>query len=492
MKILSKEDYLRLSEQPLKVPIYAQVASDLVSPIRAFYALRKEHAKGFLLESREHVQDVGRYSFVGFDPKISVEVKDKKTSIHRGKKVEKTDANYQNVIRKLLLENKIIQNPNLPPLAGGAVGFVGYDAVRLFEKIPGRHKDKKDLPDIYFGFYETVLVFDHLYQTMTLIYIPGSKGNPEEQYEQGIEHLEKVLTKVLSYQQENIIDFTPHNPKKVPFEVDCSDEQYQKIVGKAKEYILSGDVFQVVPSRTFYKEIAGDPLDIFRVLRVTNPSPFMFYLDNEDYIITGSSPERFASLQKGKIETMPIAGTIPRGIGAQDLINEKTLLSDEKEIAEHMMLIDLARNDTGRLAMPGSVEVHDQMSIQRLSHVMHITSRVTGRICPQYDALDVIQAFLPAGTLSGAPKVRAMEIIDELEKSKRGIYGGAICYIDNLGQLDSCIAIRMAYIHNKIAYVRAGAGIVYDSSPEKEAMETLHKAKVVLDAIDRAEGGGIC
>jgi len=218
----------------------------------------------------------------------------------------------------------------------------------------------------------------------------------------------------------------------------------------------------------------------------------MFYLNNEDYIITGSSPERFASLKEGVVETMPIAGTIERGVGTQDLLNEKALLTDEKEIAEHMMLIDLARNDTGSISLPGSVEVHDMLSIQRLSHVMHITSRVTGRINPKYDALDVLRAFLPAGTLSGAPKIRAMEIIDSLEKSKRGIYGGSICYIDNLGQLDSCIAIRMAYIREGVAYVRAGAGVVYDSIPEKEAQETLNKARVVLEAIERAEGGDLC
>lgn len=492
MKLLTEEDYLRFSDQPLKVPIFAQVPSDLVSPIRAFYALRKEHSKGFLLESREHVADVGRYSFVGFDPKISVEVKEGKTSVHRGQKVEKISAPYKEVVRHLLQENKIIQNPELPPLAGGAVGFIGYDAVRLIEKIPDRHKRREELPDIYFGFYQTVLIFDHLFQTMTLIYIPEGKEDPKIQYKRGIEHLQGVLKKVLHFSQNSPIDFMEKKHKLTPFDTDCSDEGYQEKVKRAKEYILAGDIFQVVPSRTFYKKIECDPLDIFRILRVTNPSPFMFYLDNKDYVVTGSSPERFASLKGGKMETMPIAGTIPRGVGSQDLINEKTLLSDEKEIAEHMMLIDLARNDSGKIAAIGSVEVHDQMSIQRLSHVMHITSRVTAKIKAGFDALDVIEAFLPAGTLSGAPKVRAMEIIDELETSRRGIYGGAICYIDNLGQLDSCIAIRMAYIHDNMAYVRAGAGIVYDSVPQKEALETLNKAKVVLNAIDRAQRGGIC
>ncbi len=492
MKILSEEEYLRHSEQPLKVPIYVRISSDLVSPIRAYYALRKGHKKGFLLESREHVQDVGRYSFLGFNPEITIEVKGKKTKITRKEKVEEVDAHYEGVIRKIIQENRIIQNPDLPPLAGGAVGFMSYDAVRLYEKIPCKHKGKNELPDIYFGFYKTILVFDHLYQMMTLIYIPEKKGSPKEQYQKGIEHLKKMLSDVLTYSQDVDIDFEKPKAKKKEFETDCSDAEYQKIVKACKEHILAGDIFQVVPSRSFFRKIDADPLDVFRVLRIINPSPFMFYLNNEDYIITGSSPERFASLRSGIVETMPIAGTIERGIGVQDLLNEKALLTDEKEIAEHMMLIDLARNDTGSISMPGSVEVHDMLSIQRLSHVMHITSRVTGRIDPKYDALDALRAFLPAGTLSGAPKIRAMEIIDSIEKSKRGIYGGTICYIDNLGQLDSCIAIRTAYIREGVAYVRAGAGVVYDSVPEKEAEETFNKARVVLEAIERAEEGELC
>ncbi|MCH9633452.1 MAG: Anthranilate synthase component 1 [Chlamydiae bacterium] len=494
MKILSEEKYIRLVEQPLKVPIYLQVSSDLVSPIRAYFALKNDHRKGFLLESREHVQDVGRYSFVGFDPNLTVKVKEGKTTIQKGEKKQQVSAPFEEVIREILEENKILPDSNLPLLAGGAVGFMSYDAVRLFEKIPDSQKDEDKLPDIYFGFYETILAFDHLHQTLTLIYIPEKKGDPKEQYAKGREHLKNTLSKVLNYSPKvNInLDVLETSKKSVDFETDCSDEEYQEIVKRCKQLIKAGDIFQVVPSRTFYKKTDADPLSVFRILRIVNPSPFMFFLDNGDYVLTGSSPERFASFKEGRVETMPIAGTISRGVGAQDLINEKKLLADKKEVAEHMMLVDLARNDTGSLAEPASVEVHDMLSIQRLSHVMHITSRVTGKLDPKYDALDVLKAFLPAGTLSGAPKIRAMEIIDDLEKSRRGIYGGAICYIDNLGRLDSCIAIRMAEIRNGVAKVRAGAGIVYDSCPEKETLETLNKAQVVLQAIEKAERGGLC
>ncbi len=491
MRTLSLEEYKRHCEQPLKVPIYTELSSDLVSPIRVFYALKQKHKKGFLLESREHVQDVGRYSFIGFNPKMSIEVKDQKTHLYRNGKKQAVDADFKSVLRKILQQHKIIHNAELPPLAGGAVGFMSYDAVRLFEDIPCKHEDKDQLPDIYFGFYETIIVFDHLYQRMTLIYIPDRKGSEEEQYEKGVTHLKELLHYILSYSQKTLINFENSKATSLDFKTDCDDASFQKIVKKCKEHILAGDVFQVVPSRTFYKEFEKDPLDIFRVLRTLNPSPFMFYLDNDDYVITGSSPERFASLRNGHVETLPIGGTAPRGKGKDDHLFEEKLLSDEKEIAEHMMLVDLARNDMGSICIPDSIQVKDLRSIQRLSHVMHMTTRVIGRIKPEYDAIDVMRAFLPTGTLSGAPKIRAMEIIDDIEKSRRGIYGGCVGYIDNLGNFDSCIAIRMAFIKDGIARVRAGAGIVYDSKPEKETLETLSKAKVVLDAICQAEKGGL-
>ncbi len=493
MKHLSFEEFKKHSDQPLKVPLYVQVSSDLVSPIRAYYALREHHEKGFLLESREHVQAVGRYSFVGFDPVVTVEVYGEQVNVQRGQRKETIIGPYKEVLRKILQDNKIVSHLQLPPLAGGAVGYYSYDAVRLSEKLPDRHENTHHIPDVYFGFYQTTLVFDHLYQLMTLVYVPEKTEDVRRDYEKGMEHLKKVLGHVLSYSRQVQINFSElENPSDPKYETDCSDGEYHKIVKTCKEHILAGDIFQVVPSRSFFKKITCDPLDVFRLLRVINPSPFMFYLNHQDYIITGSSPERFAALKEGWMETMPIAGTISRGLGAQDEINERLLLSDEKEVAEHMMLIDLARNDLGSLALPGSVEVHDKLSIQRLSHVMHITSRVLGRIQANHDAFDMMQAFLPAGTLSGAPKIRAMEIIDELEKSRRGIYGGAICYIDNMGQLDSCIAIRSAFIKDGIAQVRAGAGVVYDSLPENEAQETINKAKVVLEAIEHANRGGLC
>lgn len=490
MKTLSLEEYEKRCQQPLKVPIYSQMPADLVSPIRVFYALKKQYKRGFLLESREQVQDVGRYSFIGFNPKISIEVKEKQTEIIRGDKRQKTGGDFKSVIRRILQDHKIIQSQELPPLAGGAVGFMSYDAVRLFESIPSKHVDEDNLPDLFFGFYQTIIAFDHLHQVMTLIYIPDQKGSLKEQYQKGMDQIKSMVDQIVSFSLTSK-DFSKKNAQVSEFETDCLDQDYEKIVQRCQEYILAGDIFQVVPSRTFYKKIDVDPLEIFRVLRILNPSPFMFYLDNEDYVMTGSSPERFASLNQSVVETLPIGGTIARGFGEKDKVNENELLNDEKEIAEHMMLVDLARNDMGSICMPGSVVVKDLKAIQRLSHVMHMTSRVVGRIQPGLDALDVLQAFLPTGTLSGAPKIRAMEIIDEVEKSKRGIYGGCICYIDNLGNMDSCIAIRMAMIKDGIVKVRAGAGVVFDSVPKKEREETYNKAKVVLDAILKAEEGGL-
>lgn len=488
MKILSEEEFNRLSEQSLKVPIYITVSSDLMSPLRAYYALKEKYSKGFLLESREHVQDIGRYSFVGFDPKITLEVRKKKTILKKGDKEQVLKEPFEAVLRKLLSENKIIENPDLPPLAGGAVGFMGYDSIQLFEKVSARHKDREELPELYFGFYQTIIVFDHFYQMMTLLYIPDEKNA----FKKGIEHLKQVLSHVMTYSQKFSINFDRKPAKPLSFDTDCSDEEYQKIVSACQEHILNGDIYQITPSRTFFQKFTCDPFDIYRVLRILNPSPYLFFLDNEEYTLAGSSPERFASLKEGIIETMPIAGTIARGIGALDDVNEKSMLSDESRIALHTMLIDLARSSCGEIAKPGSVQVHDRLAIQRLSHVMHITSRVTAEIQSKYDALDVLKTFLPAQNHVGAPTLRAMEIIDQLEKSRRGVFGGCICYIDNLGHLDSCVATRMVYMKEGLARVRVGTSVVHDSVPMKKASESFNQAKRLLEGIQRAERGELC
>ncbi|MCH9633100.1 MAG: Anthranilate synthase component 1 [Chlamydiae bacterium] len=491
MKVLSLDEYKSLCDQPLKVPVYIELSSDLVSPIRVFYALRHKYKKGFILESGECVQDIGRYSFVGFNPKISVEVKGDKTHLIHKHKKQLVDSDFKSVIRKIMQQNRIIQNFDLPPLAGGAVGFMGYDAVRLYEKIPSRHEDPDQLPDIYFGFYETIIVFDHLFERMTLINIPDRKGCEENQYQKGVSHLKELLNDIFSYSEQTLIDLESKPSLNADFNTDCDDESYQKMVKKSQEYIFSGDIFQLAASRTFYREFKSDPLDVFRVLRRKNPSPFMFYLDNEDYVITGSSQEHFASLKNGKVEALPITGIVPRGVGQEDHFFEKQLLSNEKEIAKHVMLLDLARNDMASICALESVNVKDFKSIQRLSLVMYITSRVTGRIKPECDALDVMKAFMPSAAFAGAHKIRAMEIIDEIESSRRGIYGGNICYMDNLGNLDSCIAVGMALIKDGMASVRVGAGIVCDSKPEEKVLETAIKAKTILEAINKADRGDL-
>ena len=491
MKTLPLNEYKRLCQQPLKVPIYTELSSDLVSPVRVFYALRQKHKKGFLLESREHEQDVGRYSFLGFNPKIIVEVKGDKTHLIRGDKKQVLDLDYRSIIRKTMQQNKTIQNLDLPPLAGGAVGFMCYDSVRMGERIPSKHEDKDQLPDIYFGFYQTIIAFDHLYQRMTLVYIPDRKGSVEEQYQMGVEHLQKLLHSILSYSEKTLINLDSKPIINSDFDVDCSDESYQKMIEKCQEYILAGEIFQVGASRTFYQKFKSDPLDIFRVLRTKSPSPFMFYLDSGDYVITGSSPERLGSLKNGEVEAFPISGAAPRGKGKEDRLYEEQLLTSEKEAAQHMTLVDLARSELGSICKPESVKVKDLKSVQRLSNTMHLTSRVIGRLKSQSDALDVMKAFLPAAALSGAPKIRAMEIIDEVENSRRGIYGGCICYIDNLGNFDSCVATRLVLIKDGVASLRFGAGVVSDSKPEKEVLETTRNAKMILEAINQAKQGGL-
>ncbi len=367
---------------------------------------------------------------------------------------------------------------------GGGVGFVSYDAVCLFEKIPNRHIDKDNLPDLLFLFHAVHIAFDHCRGSVCISVNVERTLDPEADYALALQKIEETLQKIKS---------APVKVEKKAMlegqvKEDMDDEAFCQMVERAKEHILKGDVFQVVLSRSFECPYEGNPFDVYRALRMTNPSPFMFYLQMEDFAIAGASPERLVKLENRVLQTMPIAGTRPRVLNEEERVILE-LMQDPKEDAEHMMLVDLGRNDLGAVAKVGTVEV-TQLKVPRIfAHVIHLVSHVEAQIADSLDALDALKAVFPAGTLTGAPKIRAMEIIDALETSARGIYGGCVCSIDNQGNFDSCIAIRTALIKNKVASVRAGAGIVFDSDPQTEADETRSKAKGVIQAIHLASRG---
>lgn len=493
-KGMTLEDFQKYASKGRRVVVYKEAPADLFNPVFIYQALRKEAKGAFILESNERNGQVGRYTFLGFNPFLIVSCKDGRTTITRDGKIEHSTQDPLTTLRGLFKENQALSSEVIPPLVGGAVGFMSYDACRLFETLPNRHKDTEKYPDIHFGFYNTMIAFDHATNIVYLTHVVDPKNNPRVHYREAMEYLTDLMQKILSYRLLDTTSLSVYSDaqsrEKIAFDVDVSDKEYQNMVRAAQRYIKAGDIFQVVLSRNFSTSYCGDPFSIYRALRMINPSPYMFYLDNIEYTILGASPERLVSLHDNIIESMPIAGTRPRAEGMQDIALEKELLNDPKEIAEHMMLVDLARNDIGRIAIPGSVHVADLKIVQRFSHVMHITSRVKGTLAKGYDALDALRCALPAGTLSGAPKIRAMEIIDELEHSRRGVYGGAICYIDNRGFLDSCIAIRMACVKDQKVHIRAGGGIVLDSNPQTEADESRHKAEGMLEAI-RVAGGGL-
>ncbi len=452
-----------------KAAVIQEFPCDDITPIHAFMALNAKDG-ACLLESAVKEQDVGRYSLLAIEPFAQF-------------KSDKGAAPFEQ-LRKAVQSQRLPSNPHYPPMVGGAIGFMAYDAIRLFEKIPDGHEDQFSIPDLFFLFHTVHIAFDHVKGTIFISVVKELSENLEQDYQEALEKIRSLL---------NILKGPLKNteaPARTAFELkeDTSDAEFHEMVLKAKEHIRKGDAFQIVLSRTFSAAYPGDPFEVYRALRMTNPSPFMFFMQTKDFAIAGSSPERLLKLEKGKMQTMPIAGSRPRnGENDEQLIEE--LLQDPKETAEHMMLVDLGRNDLGVVAEIGSVQVKDLKKVRLFPHVMHIVSLVEAKLAKGFDEFDALKAVFPAGTLSGAPKIRAMEIIDALEKSRRGIYGGAICTIDNEGTLDSCIAIRTAFIKNGTAHVRAGAGIVYDSDPVKESEETRAKAKGVLKAVQFAMEG---
>ncbi len=465
-KRLSLEEFQRLSKLGQRVAVYQEFPCDDLTPYVCFDVIRQRGSGCVLLESAIKDKDVGRFSLLAFDP-----VRTFTAGVTEQEPLER--------LRSLLKEMRCSPDSELPPLVGGAVGFLSYDAVRHFEKVPDRHQAEAKIPDFLFYFHNSYIAFDHMKGSMTISVVTDGTD-----YEKAMEKIAALKAMVMQPSAR----VKRQAQVAAPVSEEMSDAAFGEKVALAKEHIAKGDAFQIVLSRTFSKPFQGSFFDVYRALRMTNPSPFMFYIEAEDFAIAGASPERLVKLEKGKIQTMPIAGTRPRNPAEDERVGLE-LLADPKEDAEHMMLVDLGRNDLGAVAEIGSVTVKELKTVRHFAHVTHLVSILEADLKKQYDALDALRVAFPAGTLSGAPKIRAMEIIDAIEDSRRGVYGGAICSIDNAGEMDSCIAIRMAVLQGGQVTVRAGAGIVFDSDPAMEAQETRHKAKGVLEAIRLVEEG---
>jgi len=487
----SIEEFRKLATQGNLVPVCMEVLADLETPVSVFRKL-KSSPYAFLLESVENGERFGRYSFLGADPFMVLRATGKEQTVDfpdGAHPVEKR-ATPMETLRAVLAEYRQVEVPGLPPFTGGAVGFAAYDTVRYYEDIPAKNPDPIGTPDCVFMLAGSVVAFDHVKHRMMLIANAHVRagGDVDAAYDDAVRKLHALRARVTGPAP------APHPPTKnemtMAVRSNVSREEFERWVLKSKEYIHAGDIFQVVISQRFTTDLRCDPFDIYRAVRAVNPSPYMFYVQCGDFQIAGSSPEILVRCADGKVTVRPIAGTRKRGATEEeDLALEKDLLADQKEIAEHVMLVDLGRNDVGRVSEYGTVRVQEQMVIERYSHVMHIVSHVVGDLAKGRDAFDALAAGFPAGTLSGAPKIRAMQIIDELENVRRGIYGGAVCYFGFNGAMDSCITIRTAVIRNGKVHVQAGAGIVADSVPASEYEETVNKAKAMLRAIEWASEG---
>ena len=475
------------------IPVYTEVYADLETPVSAYLKLRRGE-NTFLLESVEGGTQVGRYSFLGRDPSIIFEARADKVKIRRGSQVttiESTDALGE--LKKLTNEFLPVSDPALPPFAGGAVGYMAYDTVRQLESLPEANPDDLDIPDMLFMFTDTIVAFDNVNHKLTVMHnVQARSGdNLDLLYDQAAGVLQQILIDLRSSLSEAQRQNGRVQEEKSPGS-NFKREEFLEAVETCKGYIQQGDIIQAVLSQRLDTTFDGDAFSLYRALRIVNPSPYMFYLHFGDIKLVGASPEVHVRSYGGNVTIRPIAGTRARGLTVEEDVRlEKELLADEKERAEHLMLVDLARNDIGRVCRYGSVRVTEFMVVERYSHVMHIVSDVGGVLGEDRDAFDLIAATFPAGTVSGAPKIRAMEIIEEVEPSRRGPYAGLVGYFSFNGNFDSCITIRTMLVSGNRVYIQAGAGIVADSVPETEYEETLNKAKALLRAIRMARGGSL-
>ncbi len=489
MKITSLEEFKELARRGTFVPVCKEIVADLLTPVSAFLKIAEDADYAFLLESVEGGEHVGRYSFLGKDPFLILRARDGRTTIERGGSVEQSSRPFVDTLRALMTDFRSPFVPDLPRFTGGAVGYLGYGASTWFEPVLGEVGDDSDGSDqAGFMLFDTVLAFDHVRHRILII--ANARITADDDLESlyqfacaKIQFLEREL-------ERNLSSVRRDGQAPLVVESNHTKERFEERVRTAKEYIAAGDIYQVVLSQRFEADVKADPFTVYRALRHINPSPYMYFIRMDGLSIVGSSPEMLVRVEGSRAETHPIAGTRPRGrTNEEDLRLAEELKRNEKERAEHVMLVDLGRNDRGRVCAYGSVRVPQFMGLERFSHVMHLTSIVEGRLSDDYDRLDALVSCFPAGTVSGAPKVRAMQIIRELEPAGRGLYAGAVGYLDFAGNLDFCIAIRTVIMSKGKAFVQAGAGIVIDSNPAAEYEETKDKARALLRALDLAQEG---
>lgn len=479
--MLAKLQKLKENKEYTLAPISMEILSDFITPIEAMRILKAASTHAYLLESAKANENWGRYTFLGFEPELSISCIDGKMNVD-GKEFECSDPT--NYLRELLKKYKSPRIASLPPFTGGLVGYFSFDFINYKEPSTKMNiDDSEGFKDIDLMLFKDVIAFDNVKQKIILITNIELDKDLDVEYEKALKRLNSI--KELLHTGKKSFEGGKLLGEVTPL---FSKDEFSDMIGKAKHHIHEGDIFQIVLSNRLQANFEGSLFDTYRVLRTVNPSPYMFYFSGTDVEVAGASPETLVKLEDGILHTFPLAGTRPRGKSEkEDKELEAELLADEKELAEHNMLVDLGRNDLGKISKFGSVVVEKFHSIERYSHVMHIGSTVRGEIRPEYDALNALEAVLPAGTLSGAPKIRACQLIEELENNKRGIYGGAIGYIDFTGNMDTCIAIRLAYKKNGKVFIRSGAGIVADSDPDKEYMESINKAGAVVDALKKAQ-----
>ena len=483
-------EFVELAKRGNVIPVFAEFIADGETPVSAF---KKLDCGGysFLFESTEKNDVSGRFSFIGVDPRLVMQSYGREVRIIEGEKEQRLQITRGPVdeVRNLMSRYQFVSHPELPRFAGGAVGFIGYEAIHFFEpKVPLPTQDELGLPEVLLMIPSAILIFDHRLRSLKIVLNAFlDDGEIEKIYSRAVESINDTARKLAQPTQLPLVPIA-EDETRYAYQSNFEPEDFKRAVNRVKEYILAGDIFQVVLSQRFESSFSGTPLDFYRCLRFINPSPYMFCLNfGGDFSLVGSSPEMHVRLAGDTVEIRPIAGTRARGITpAQDEANATELLADPKERAEHIMLVDLARNDVGRVAEFGSVRVTEFMQIERYSHVMHIVSNVVGRLRSGCSVFDAVRSTFPAGTVSGAPKIRAMQIISELEKTRRGCYAGAIGYFGFDGNFDSCIALRCAVLKNGRAYFQAGAGIVADSDPQREYEETVNKARAMMKALAMA------
>ncbi|MFZ5597683.1 MAG: anthranilate synthase component I [Bacillota bacterium] len=482
-----KNHYLALCRDYKSVPVSVEWPSDTETPITVYAKLAKDRPS-FLLESVEGGERLGRYSFIGIDPHIYITSHRGVTTVDAAGQKEVYRENPFNVIEKIIDRHKAPVLDGLPRFYGGLVGYLGYDMVRHIERLPDTGLAEQGVPDCIMMAPSTVIIIDHLKHTMRLVVNTFPEGNPEAHFNRAVETLSKIIRKIARTLPPSGLQPVSARSLQMAGE-SVSEKRYREMVETAKEYIRAGDILQVVLSRRIDVDFKGDPFRVYRRLRRNNPSPYLYYINAGEVVIAGSSPEMLVRVENTHVETRPIAGTRPRGANRdEDSILAGDLLSDIKERAEHVMLVDLGRNDLGRISRPGTVKVNQFMEVEMYSHVMHIVSSVSGELREGMGEIDVLKACFPAGTVSGAPKVRAMEIIEELEPSRRGPYAGAVGYIGFNGNMDTAIAIRTVVFYKGTASVQAGAGIVADSDPAAEFRETENKARALINTLAEEDG----